>query len=499
MKKINIKTLIWPLGIPLVGEGVAILLCLIPSFFYGDGSHWFILAAGLITLLTGTLLLKLLPRKTIAENNDRRWPFITVTLMWIAFAFFGALPFLLVGIEPSPDTALPFRFSISFTDAIFESFSGLTSTGATIFSDVESLPPSLLLWRSLSEWLGGIGIILLVLAVVPTLGLNKYSLYTAEASKADNSGKTAITMKGMMRQTLLVYVFLTAAFIVLLYVSGMTLWESVNLAFANISTGGFSIYGDSIARFTPLQQYLLTLCMFLGGVNFALLYSFFTFKWRKIKRKLDQFGFYAVLALASSAFVVIALHHRHGMDWSDALRNGVVQTVSVLTTTGSVVADTRLWWTPLVFLFLMLSLCGGMAGSTTGGVKVMRVLILLRNVGNMLTNRLHPYAYNPVRLNSYPVSKEMITNVNVTFVVYAATMLVGFMSLLLCGLDATESIGAVFGCITSYGPGLGECGGFGSYALFPVAAKWICCMLMLLGRLECLTVLILLLPGFWKN
>lgn len=497
-KHIGVGSLLRPLGVPLIGEGVGMLACLIPAFHYADGSHWGILAAGLITAFAGLLLLRRLPRHRGTDNADRRSSFITVTLMWVVMCLFGALPFLLAGVRDG-GSVFDIHFSISLTDAVFESFSGLTTTGATILADVEALPPSLLLWRSLSQWLGGFGIILLVLAVVPSLGLNKYALYAAETSSADNSGKTAVTMSTMVRQTLVVYLSLTALFIILLMLSGMTLWEAVNLTFTNISTGGFSIYSDSIARFTPLQQYLLAASMFVGGINFALLYNFFTFRWSKIKRKLDQFVFYLAVAVVASAFVMYVLHSHHGYGMGEALRLSVVQTLSVLTTTGSVVADTRLWWTPVVFLFLLLCLCGGMAGSTTGGVKVMRVLIMFRSTRNMLANRLHPHAYNPVRLNGSPVSKYMITNVTVTFFVFIGTLLMGLLALLLCGVNANEALGAVFGCVSGYGPGLGDCGGFGSYTLFPPAAKWICCLLMLLGRLECLTVLILLLPSFWKR
>jgi len=279
----------------------------------------------------------------------------------------------------------------------------------------------------------------------------------------------------------------------------MTLWEAVNITFTNISTCGFSIYGDSIARFTPEQQYILAAAMFFGGVNFALLYNFFTLQWHQIRHKTDQFLLYVALAVLGTLFTIAGLHEHNSYSWNEALRCGTVQTMSVLTTTGSVVADTTQWWIPVRFLFLILSTCGGIAGSTTGGVKVMRVLILFRNVRYTLNNRLHPHAVNPVRLNGKPVPGEIITNVMVIFVVYAVTMLVGFMLLMLSGVPATESIGAVFGCITSYGPGMGSCGGFGSYAAFPVAAKWICDALMLLGRLECMTVLILFLPGFWRR
>ncbi len=279
----------------------------------------------------------------------------------------------------------------------------------------------------------------------------------------------------------------------------MTFWDAANLTFTNISTGGFSIYSDSIARFTPMQQYLLAASMFAGGVNFALLYNIFTFRWRKIQHKLDQFGFYIALAVVAMLFVVGALHWHSGMPLRDAVRIGVVQTMSQLTTTGSIVSDTTSWWAPVVLLFLVLPLCGGMAGSTTGGVKVMRVLILLRNVQNVLKNRLHPRAYNPVRLNGKPVSTDMITNVMVIFIIFVVTLLTGLLLLMVTGVAATEAIGAAIGCVTTFGPGLGPSGGFGSYVAFPLGAKWICSFLMLLGRLECLSVLILILPGFWRR
>lgn len=480
---------VMPVGLPLMGEGVAMLLCLIPSLLSGDDTILGMAVAGCLTFLVG-LLLFCFTKGFFARHfasSDTRQSYVAVALVWILLSLFGSLPFLFTGSTGS------------FTDAFFESMSGLTSTGATIFSDVNSLPSSVLLWRSVSQWFGGFGIILLVLAVVPTLHINKHSLYTAEASGADNTAKSTTSMRVMIRHTLSIYVSLTLFFVVMLWLSGMTLWEAVNLTFTNISTGGFSIYSDSISRFSPLQQYLLAASMFVGGINFALLYNIFTFKWSRLKHKLDQFAFYVAMAVVSILFVVAVLHWHDGYGWNDAARYATVQTISVLTTTGSVVADTTVWWSPVLLLFLMLCFCGGMAGSTSGGIKVMRVLILFRNVGNSLANRLHPHAYNPVRLNGSPVSESMITNVMVIFFVFCATILIALLSLLVCGVNATEALGAVFGCITGYGPGLGASGGFGSYSAFPMAAKWICCILMLLGRLECITLFILFLPGFWKR
>lgn len=476
------------LGTPLLGEGIVMLGCLVPAVHFADGTFWNMLVSALITIASGLLIrFGRIPVRRGGRGNDTRLSYVSVVMVWILLTLFGTLPFMTTG------------SCRSFTDAFFESMSGLTSTGATIFPDVECLPPSVLLWRSLSQWFGGFGIVLLVLAIVPRLGLNKYSLYTAEASRADNIGKTTTTVRTTVQRTLFVYIILTALFIVLQLVAGMTTWDAVNLTFANISTGGFSVYSDSIASFTPLQQYIMAGTMFMGGINFALLYYIITFRWRKIGHKLDQLNFFVLILLVAVVFVAMVLRFHHGYSLNEAVRLAVVQTTSVLTTTGSVAVDTNMWWTPVALLFLVLMLCGGMAGSTTGGVKVMRVVILLRTVRNSLTNRLHPRAYNPVRLNGKPVADDIVDNVMVIFVVYAVTILVALLLLLLCGVGATEAVGAVFGCFTSYGPGMGECGGFGSYVAFPLVAKWLCSFLMLLGRLECLTVLIIFMPGFWRR
>lgn len=469
----------------LMVEGLLMFFCLIPAIHFHDGTTSPILASGLFTFFLGLWLrLNFRHAKSIA---DRRHSYLLVVLTWVALSLFGTLPFLATG-------ALH-----SFSDALFESMSGITSTGATVFSAVEWLPASILLWRSMTQWFGGFGIVLLVLAIVPSLGINKYSLYTAEASGADNTGKQSSTMASTMRQTLGVYLLLTLIFVFLLWKSGMHIWDAVNLTFTNISSGGFSIYNNSLERVTHQQQYIIAAAMLLSGVNFALLYNLFTFHWERLRYKLDQISFYLGTFAVASLFVCLALHFSMGYPFADAFRCGTVQTISVLTTTGSLVADTQGWWVPITFLFVVLSLCGGMAGSTTGGLKVMRVLILVRNVRKILRDRLHPHAVNPVRLNRRPVSSEITTNVMVIFVVYVVCIFLGIMLLMLCGINATESIGATIACITGYGPGLGLSGGFGCYAAFTTPAKLICSLLMLLGRLECLTLIILFVPAFWKK
>ncbi|MBR1765688.1 MAG: TrkH family potassium uptake protein [Bacteroidales bacterium] len=484
-RRMEWKVLLRSMGIVLMAEGVLMALCMVPAWHFADGTLGAVGICSAFTLAVGALLWLLCRRHTVAE--DRRMSYLTVVAMWVVLPLFATLPFLATGATGS------------FTVAWFEAMSGVTSTGATVFADVAALPSSVLLWRSMTQWFGGFGVVLLVLALSPRLGINKYALYTAETSGADNSGRRAVRTTVTVRRTLGVYLALTAAFIVALWVSGMQMWDAVNLTFTNISSGGFSVNSDSIASLTPLQQYILTGAMLLSGVNFSLLYLLFTLRWRQIGHKVDQLRFYLVLCLLAVAFVVGVLHWQGGYGWEEALRLGTVQTVSALTTTGSVAADTTQWWTPAVFLLLMLSVCGGMAGSTSGGMKVMRVLILLRNARSIMRNRLHPRVVNPVRLNGSPVSNHITNNVMVIFMVYGFTLMAGVMVLMLCGIDATESIGATVGCLTGYGPGLGASGGFGSYAAFTPAAMWFCSFLMLLGRLECMTVLVLFLPGFWRR
>ena len=249
----------------LMVEGILILSCLIPAFHFADGTWSHILASGLFTFNVGLLLLVSFHRAK--RPADKRTSYLLVVAMWVVLPLFGTLPFLSTGVLHT------------FPDALFESTSGITSTGATVFSAVEWLPSSILLWRSMTQWFGGFGIVLLVLAFVPSLGINKYSLYTAEASGADNTGKQASSMTTNLQQTLAIYLLLTAAFVTVLWKSGMHIWDAVNITFTNISSGGFSIYNNSLERLTSVQQYIVALAMIFSGINFAMLYNFFTFHW----------------------------------------------------------------------------------------------------------------------------------------------------------------------------------------------------------------------------
>ncbi len=481
----NLQTLVRAVSLPLMAEGCMMLLAALPAGHFCDGTVGAMLLCGLFTIAVGTMIYISVPRPE--KKPEQRVAYLIVVSLWLVLMLFAALPFLVTGATSR------------FTIACFEAMSGLTTTGVSDFAVVEALPASIIFWRSVLQWVGGYGIVLLVLAVVPSLGINKFSLYTAEASGADNTGKVTSGTASTIRRTLSVYVLLTASFFLVLCCMGMQPWDALNYAFASLSTGGAAPSGTGYAALPLAQQAVLATAMLLGGINFILLYHLFTFQWSKMRGKTDQLRTYLGLMLPAALFVVVMLHGKMGYAWPQAWQEGVLQTISAATTTGAVMADTTLWWPPLPFLLLMLSLCGGMAGSTTGGLKTMRVLILWRSVRTQLINRLHPHAVNPVRLNGSPVHEAMIRNVMVIFLVYLLAVLAGTALLLLCGVGIQEAIGATVACLTSSGQGLGLCSGLGDYAFMSGAAHWVLVFLMLLGRLECLTLLVLFLPGFWRK
>lgn len=484
MLKSNWKILVRILGILLTGEGVLMLLCIAFSWHYNDGSVMAFLLSGLFTLSVGLFCVLSCPYDK--KQIEKRMAYLIVTSVWIVMSLFGTLPFFATGVITN------------FTDAFFEMMSGFTTTGATIFDDVEHLPKALLFWRSLSQWIGGVGIVMLVLAVVPSLGINSYSLYSAELA-GPLKAKTHTRVSSTVRNLWITYLVLTIIFVVLLWCGDMDFFTAINHAFTSIASGGFSTSNSSISQFSSYSQYVMAVAMWMSGINLTLFYLFVRVKFSQLKSSLEQFFSYTFVFLVLAVVVMFVLHSTMGYAWSNSFRMAFVQTASVVSTSGFVVDDTTLWVLPLNFLFLLFCIRGGMAGSTAGGLKVMRVLILEKNVRNVMRNQLHPNAVNPLRLNGQPISNDIIYNVMTLFFVYGITIAVSMFLLILCGVSTTESLGAVVSSITGYGPGLCSSGGFGNYAHFPTVAKWILSFCMLAGRLECITIYMLFLPKFWKE
>ena len=409
-----------------------------------------------------------------------------VTLGWVGAGLFGALPLYLSGTIPG------------FTDCVFETFSGFTTTGSTILQDIESLPASILLWRSQTQWLGGMGIVLLSLAILPFLGVGGMQLYKAEVP-----GPTPDKLRPRVRDTakLLwqVYLLLSVLELLLLLAGGMSFFDSLNHTFTTMPTGGFSPKSASIGHYDSVYfDLVITFFMFMAGVNFALHFHLMQRKpsawWRS-----SEFRFYLLVTLGVTLIVTLCIYGPVYSSLGQALRYSLFQVVSIFTTTGYGTADYELWGPLAQFLLVMCMIVGGSAGSTAGAVKCMRVIILFKQVKREIMRLVHPRAIVSVKLGEELVSDEILSGVVGFFLLYLALAALAMASLAALGLDLLTGIGAVIACISNIGPGIGQVGPTDNFAHLPALAKWILTFCMLLGRLEIYTVIVLLSKEFWKT
>ena len=461
------------------------LLCLPVSLYYDDGQWHALLIAGVLTAIIGVLA-HLLTRNQTNGGLNKRDGYLVVTTGWLAMSIFGTLPYLFSGEIPS------------FTDAFFETLSGFTTTGASILNDIESMSEGVLMWRSLTQWIGGMGIIVLTVAILPLLGIGGMQLFVAEAP-----GVTPDKLKPRITDTAkrlwLIYLGLTVFEAVLLKIGGMSYFDSINHALTTMATGGFSTKQASIAYFgSPFIQYVIIVFMFLAGTNFTLTYFGLHGQLRKVLGN-EEFRFYLGFTVGFAILVTIVVYAVTGDSFEAAFRNSLFQLVSIVTTTGYVTADYTSWAPLLTVIFFMLMFIGASAGSTAGGVKVVRHIILLKNSFMELRRQLHPAAVLPVRLNKAAVSSEITFNVMAFMIIYFMVFALGSILFSSLGYDFETSIGAVATSLGNIGPGIGKVGPVDNFAFISAPGKWILCFLMLLGRLELFTVLILLSPYYWTK
>ncbi|MGI6075536.1 MAG: TrkH family potassium uptake protein [Pyramidobacter sp.] len=426
------------------------------------------------------------PTRHREDNITVREAFAIVTFSWIIASVIGAVPYVAYGTTQS------------FTDGFFEAMSGFTTTGASILNDIESNPRGILLWRALTHWLGGMGIIVLSLTILPFMG-GGMELYKAETPTPIPEKLTP-----RLQQTAVIlwkiYLLLTALETAALMLCGTTFYEGLTHAFSTLATGGFSIYNDSIAHFhSPAIEWIIIVFMFLAGVNFTLHFFFLRGKWN-VYLKDDEFRWYAGIALfAAIASTAAALAGHMNISFSTAVRHGTFQVVTLLTTTGFAVTDTLQWPYFVHFLLLTVMLIGGCAGSTGGGIKVLRFMMLARSAKNDLIRSLQPSRVLCVRLNGKPQDDALMSSV-LAFFVQFVMLLVGFTLLLtLMGIDVLSALSGVIACLSNTGPALGRFGPTSNYAGIPAAGKWILSFAMLTGRLELTTVLMLFLPSAWRR
>ena len=479
----NRRVVLRVLGVLLAAIGAAMLPAAV--FALVDGSYdlpALLLSAG-ISLFTGLALVLGLRGKTDLGVRDG---FAIVTFGWLGSAVFGALPYLLSGAVHGP------------VDALFESMSGFTTTGATVFSNVEALPRGLLFWRSTTHWLGGMGIVVLSVAILPALGVGGMQLFQAEVP-----GPTADRLSPRIQNTAKilwgVYVGLSALEVVLLMLGGMGAFDSVCHTFGTMATGGFSTKNASIGHYSSAYiQAVITVFMFLAGANFSLHY--WLLKGRvKGYWKDEEFRFYSIVALAAIALLWLNLVLRMGENPLHGLQLASFQAVSILTTTGYGTADYLLWGFAAQILLLLLMFFGGCAGSTGGGMKHMRVLLLGKHGLRELRRLLHRHAVFRVKLSGRMVQDDVMMNVLGFFLLYVLLFAVGTLVVSALGLDLATAVGATAATLGNIGPGLGEVGPASTYSDVPAAAKGVLTVLMLLGRLELFTVLVVLTPMFWKR
>lgn len=478
------RSVIKVLGFLLLVTSACLILPALISLAYGE-SDWpyFLASSGIGLLLGGTALLILRD----APDLRVREGFAVVAFGWLFVGLLGALPFWLSGQIPS------------FTDAAFESISGFTTTGSSILTDIESRSHGTLFWRAMTHWLGGMGIVLLALAILPLLGVGGMQLFRAEVP-----GPVAERLTPRIRETAkilwMVYMLLTALETVALMFAGMGLFDAVCHSFATMATGGFSNHNQSVGGYaTPAIEWVIIVFMFLAGANFTLHFLALKGKYWVYWRD-EEFKFYGVIILMCTGLIMAVLVPLHYYPhWSEALRLTLFQVVSIITTTGFGTAD-YLLWPPLAHaIFLILMAVGGCAGSTGGGIKVMRVLILLKHAKLELKKMLHPRGVFTLWFNNRAISSHLQTNVLGFFLLFMMVYVGGVLILTLGGRDLITAVGATAATLGNIGPGLGQVGPASNYSAFLDWEKWLLMIFMITGRLELFTVLVLFLPGAWRK
>jgi trk system potassium uptake protein len=483
--RFNFRQILRILGLLIIFNGCFMTTCIPFSLYYQESSWKPILISAVISIVLGLFLWNVLRSSSDSELRKRDG-YLIVTFGWLAMSFTGSLPYLLSDSIPV------------YANAFFETISGYTTTGASILTDIESMPKAILFWRSLTQWIGGMGIIVLAVAILPILGIGGMQLFVAEAP-----GISPDKLKPRIRETAirlwLIYVILTSVEMILLLIGGMSFYDAINHSLTTMATGGFSTKNASIAHFTnPFIHYVIIIFMFLAGTNFTLTYFGLHGQAQKIWKN-EEFRFYFIFTMIFGIIIALAIKGLAPGTFEAAFRASLFSVVSIISTTGYITMDYTAVHPFLTVVFFMLMFIGASAGSTAGGVKVIRHVLLLKNSILELQRLIHPNAVLPVRINNKAVSKDITFNVLAFMIIYFMVFATGSVIMSMLGVDFTTSLGSVATAIGNIGPGIGSVGPVNNFAHIPLAGKWVLSFLMLLGRLELFTVLILFTPYFWRK
>ncbi|MFH1321377.1 MAG: potassium transporter TrkG [Bacteroidota bacterium] len=483
---INTKIIANLLGLLLIIISLLMFTVIPFSIYYQSNDVIAMLGSGAITFLAGFLLWKYKGKSKNCNNSlGKREGYIIVALGWIVMALFGSLPYIFSGAIPN------------MTNAFFETISGFTTTGASILNDIEAMPKGILFWRSMTQWIGGMGIIVMTIAILPILGIGGMQLFVAEVP-GPTSDKIHPRIKETAKRLWAIYLLLTLLLIGFLMIGGMSFYDAINHAFTTMPTGGFSTKQASIAYFqSPFIHYIIIVFMFITGANYTLIYFIFNGKFRKLRQN-EEFKIYVMTLVILTIVITSVLYIVSFEGIEKSFRVALFQVVSIVTTTGFVTADYTSWTPFITIIFLIMMFIGGCAGSTSGSIKIVRHLTLAKNCMLEFKRLLHPRAVIPVKLNSMVVAPNIMTNILVFILIYVIIFVVSSAFISLCGLDIKSSIGAVASTLGNVGPGIGTVGPIDNYYHVSAIGKWFLSFLMLLGRLELFTVLILFTPYFWK-
>ncbi|MEG2171893.1 MAG: potassium transporter TrkG [Desulfovibrionaceae bacterium] len=481
---------IFIMGVLIICLGLTMVFPLLVSLYYQDGATM-ALGLSLLTVVGVGAVLTWGARHREKTLLSHREGLAIVGLCWIAASLAGGLPYILGG-------------HISFTDAVFESASGFTTTGASILSDVESMPKGILLWRSLTHWLGGMGIILLSLAILPLFGMGGMQLYKAEVP-GPSPDKLTPRLQDTAMLLWKVYGLLTIVQIILLILAGMDTFDAVNHTFATVATGGFSTKNTSIAAFpSPVIQWILIVFMFLAGINFALHYKWLRGDF-KVYRLDRECVLYTVLIFLGGALITLGLVWRGVMPFDTlsnieaTVRAAYFQAVSICTTTGFVSENFALWPAATLCVLLFLMFLGGCAGSTSGGMKVMRIRVLYELINQEIFRLVHPHSVRHLKMGGQTLAPTVVTGVVGFILLYLCILFASTFILTIFELDLVTAFTATLTCLSNVGPGLGSVGPVENFGHLPNPVKWVLTLCMLIGRLEIYAIFILFVPEFWKH
>ena len=484
--QINFPALTRIVGLLLLIESMFMLIPLITCLVYNENDYKAFLITILITSVVGGVMT--IATRSSDKDMGKREGFLLTALTWVLFSIFGMLPFMLGDSK------------MSISDAFFEAMSGFTTTGASVMTSIDHLSNGIHMWRCLMQWIGGMGIILFTLAVIPMLnhsgGMQMFNAEVTGVTRDKLSPRISQTAKGLW----LVYIILTFILCALLWLGPMNLFDSICHAFSTMSTGGFSTRTESIGAWdTVYVKSVLTLFMFLGGVNFALLFRAATGHVSDLWKSEVFRAYVIIVGVMLGLFVVAIVANNQVLSWESVTIDPLFQIVSTITSTGLTIGDFENWGPFVVALTFMLMMFGACAGSTSGGAKIDRMLFLMKNIRNEIYRSLHPNAICSVRINGKVLSADVVNKVIAFLCIYVILILVGGIVLTATGIPLVDAFFSAFSCIGNTGLGAGVTGYGGSYDIIPDVGKWVLSLLMLMGRLELFTVLLLFTRTFWKK